>query len=189
VLRRRHAAEADGRLLVLAGSLGVLAAELDSGRTPSAAAGAAARACPDGATASALASALAPDTALPAGPAELVLVRGAVVLSSRTGCSLSAVARALEQDLRFRHRQVQELRTATAGPRASAVVLAALPVLGLFMGTGVGAHPWTVLTTTGAGQALLVAGVLLEVAGVAWTGRLSARAAPVLDARAPGRGP
>jgi len=59
-------------------------------------------------------------------------------------------------------------------------------VLGLLMGSGVGAHPWTVLTT-GAGQALLVAGVALEIAGIAWTGRLVARAAPELVAAPPGR--
>ena len=64
---------------------------------------------------------------------------------------------------------------ATAGPRSSARLLAGLPLLGLAMGSGVGADPWAVLTTTGSGQALLVAGVLLEVAGIAWTGRLVRR--------------
>jgi tight adherence protein B len=45
-------------------------------------------------------------------------------------------------------------------------------VLGLAMGSGVGADPWSVLTRTGTGQVLLVAGVGLEVAGIAWTRRL-----------------
>jgi tight adherence protein B len=55
-------------------------------------------------------------------------------------------------------------------------VLAGLPLLGLAMGSGVGADPWQVLTTTGTGQVLLVAGVALELAGLAWTRRLVRRA-------------
>src|SRR3712207_6248911 len=93
-----------------------------------------------------------------------------------TGASLSAVVTAVEDDLRARHRQRLELRSAVAGPRASAVLLAGLPLLGLAMGSGVGADPWSVLTGTGVGQVLLVAGVVLEVAGIAWTARLVDRA-------------
>jgi tight adherence protein B len=44
------------------------------------------------------------------------------------------------------------------------------------MGGGVGADPWRVLTTTGTGQLLLVAGVGLEVAGLVWSARLVRRA-------------
>jgi tight adherence protein B len=86
------------------------------------------------------------------------------------------VVAALEDDLRARHRHRAELRTATAAPRASAAVLAGLPAVGLAMGSGVGADPWAVLTTTPPGQVLLVAGVVLEVGGVAWVGRLTRRA-------------
>jgi tight adherence protein B len=46
------------------------------------------------------------------------------------------------------------------------------------MGHGVGADPWSVLTRTGTGQILLVAGVALEAAGLAWSRRLVARAVP-----------
>ena len=45
------------------------------------------------------------------------------------------------------------------------------------MGSGVGADPWAVLTTTGTGQVLLVLGACLEGAGLAWTSRLVRRAA------------
>jgi tight adherence protein B len=83
---------------------------------------------------------------------------------------------AVEDDLRARQAQKHDLRSALAAPRASAGLLAGLPLLGLAMGSGVGADPWHVLTRTGTGQALLVAGVALEIAGVAWSGRLVARA-------------
>jgi tight adherence protein B len=86
------------------------------------------------------------------------------------------VAAAVEDDLRAQARVETELRAAVAGPRASAAVLAGLPVVGLGMGSGVGADPWRVLTTTGTGTVLLVAGVALEVAGVVWSGRLVRRA-------------
>jgi tight adherence protein B len=84
------------------------------------------------------------------------------------------VAGAVEDDLRARRRHRLELRSAVAAPRASAMLLAGLPVLGLAMGSGVGADPWEVLTT-GSGQLLLVVGVALEVAGIAWSGRLVRR--------------
>ena len=106
----------------------------------------------------------------------LARIAAAVRLSGRTGCSLAAVAGAVEDDLRARHRLRQELRTATAAPQASAALLAGLPVLGLVMGHGIGADPWGVLTGTGAGQFLLVAGVVLEGTGLAWSRRLVTRA-------------
>ena len=97
-------------------------------------------------------------------------------MSARTGCSLAAVVVAAEDDLRSRLRTRAELTAALSGPRASAAVLAGLPVLGLLMGAGVGADPWQVLTTTPVGTALLVAGTGLDAAGLAWSGRLAARA-------------
>jgi tight adherence protein B len=55
-------------------------------------------------------------------------------------------------------------------------LLAGLPLLGMAMGSGVGADPWRVLTATGAGHLLLVLGVGLELTGIAWSARLTARA-------------
>jgi len=59
-----------------------------------------------------------------------------------------------------------------AGPRATATVLGALPVLGVLLGEGIGAHPWAVLSGTVVGQALLVVGVVLLGAGIEWTERI-----------------
>lgn len=172
--RRRSAEEA--ALLALAEGVGVLAAELAAGR-PVAAAVSTAASGVDERTAALLAAALRDDVRREgAGPPEVARVRAAVRLSGTTGCPLTDVLSAVEDDLRARHRRRLELRTATAGPRAAAALLAALPLLGLAMGAGIGADPWGVLTGTAAGQAVLVTGVLLEAAGVAWTGRLLRRA-------------
>ncbi|WP_346621448.1 pilus assembly protein TadB [Blastococcus montanus] len=174
---RRVAASEETRLVALAEALGALAAELRAGRSLEDAVRGAAAACPDRHCAAALVSVL---RAPPAGPrdalaAELGRLSAAVALSARTGCSLATVVVAVEDDLRARLGHRRALRVATAGPRASARLLAGLPVLGLAMGSGIGADPWRVLTTTGPGQVLLVVGVLLEAAGIAWTGRLMHR--------------
>ena len=63
-----------------------------------------------------------------------------------------------------------------AGPIASARLLAALPLLGLLLGAGLGADPVAFLTAPGWGRGVLAAGVALDAAGLWWVGRL-ARAA------------
>jgi tight adherence protein B len=169
-------------LQALVDGLAALAAELRAGRPVDEAVRSAAAACGVQDTSARLVRAVR-DPPRRAGPVleepqtdevglALRRISAAVLLSSQTGCSLAEVVTAVEDDLRARLRASQELRSATAGPRASAALLAALPVLGLAMGAGVGADPWGVLTTTGVGQVLLVVGVGLEIAGVVWAGRL-----------------
>ncbi|KQS68621.1 type II secretion system F family protein [Modestobacter sp. Leaf380] len=179
--RRAGDRDLDRQVRALAEALGVLAAELRAGRPAEEATRTAVAACPHpvvaGALAPALRSGTVDDVVPEASRAVLARVAAAAVVSARTGCSLAAVVGAAEDDLRARLATAAELRSAVAGPRASGVVLAGLPVLGLLMGAGVGADPWRVLTTTGTGTLLLVAGVGLEVAGLAWTGRLVRRAA------------
>ncbi len=181
-LRRRTGSQEEARLAALVEALTALGAELRSGRSLDEATRAAVAACADDDSGRALARAVRvpEDGAGRAGDDELGRALGRVAaaarLSARTGCSLTAVVGAVEDDLRARSQQRLELRSATAGAQASAALLAGLPVLGLVMGGGVGADPWRVLTTTGTGQVLLVAGVGLEVAGLAWSARLVRRA-------------
>jgi len=173
---RTAAGERGTRALVEA--LGVLVAELRAGRPLADATATAVDGCPDPRIAGELGPVLRLGGPPPGADPDDALVRiaAAVRLSARTGCSLAGVAAAVEDDLRARLRAEEELRSAVAGPRASATVLAGLPVLGLLMGSGVGADPWRVLTTTGPGTVLLELGVGLELAGIAWTGRLVRRA-------------
>ncbi|MFW6692929.1 type II secretion system F family protein [Streptomyces sp. MAR4 CNX-425] len=74
--------------------------------------------------------------------------------------------------LRAERDERDELRAQLAGPRATALLLALLPVFGLLMGTALGASPLRVLLHTPAGLLCLAAGCLLEWAGLAWTGRI-----------------
>ncbi|NEM05277.1 type II secretion system F family protein [Geodermatophilus normandii] len=181
VLRQREGHREVESLDVLADALAALAAELRSGRPLEAATASAVGVVPDPAAARDLARALRAPEAVPAEASSELdraheRLAAAVRLSNRTGCSLAAVAGAVEDDLRARRRQRDELSSATAGPRASAALLAGLPLLALAMGGGIGARPWEVLTTTVIGQVLLVAGVALEAAGLAWSARLVRRA-------------
>lgn len=180
VATRRRAVQEQADLASLAEALAALGAELRSGRpvdvavrTASAAAGG--DRCGRALSLAVRAPERAPTSTGPPGKA-LAAVSRAVVLSGRTGCSLAEVVGAVEDDLRARTGQARQLRASTAGPHASALLLAGLPLLGLLMGSGVGADPWHVLTATAVGNVLLVCGGGLEIAGVVWSGRLVRRA-------------
>lgn len=99
-------------------------------------------------------------------------------LVSRSGAPLGRLLAGVQAELAADRQTSRAVRTALAGPRSSAVLLAGLPVIGVAMGTGIGAHPVRVLLHTTAGQLALIVGVGLDVAGVVWTLALSRRALP-----------
>jgi len=65
------------------------------------------------------------------------------------------------------------LEAALAAPRATAALLAALPLLGVALGESAGAHPLTLLLHRALGWALLAGAVLLDAVGVLWVSRLA----------------
>jgi tight adherence protein B len=119
-----------------------------------------------------------PDAALAAAglralPAELDAVWA---LSERSGAPVATVLDRLEEDLRGRTRRRQAVATQLAGARSTALLLAGLPTLGVALGIGMGAAPIPVLFGTTTGQLALLAGVVLDSAGVLWTARIVANA-------------
>ncbi|MFE0133769.1 type II secretion system F family protein [Streptomyces sp. NPDC059037] len=88
------------------------------------------------------------------------------------GAGLAAGLERLEGALRSERDQRADLRAQLAGARSTAVMLAGLPVLGLLMGSALGAAPLRVLLHTGAGLGCLVVGGALEGAGVWWALRI-----------------
>jgi tight adherence protein B len=74
--------------------------------------------------------------------------------------------------LRAERDQREDVRAQLAGPRSTAVMLALLPVVGVALGTGLGADPLRVLLGTPAGIGCLLVGGLLEWTGLAWTARI-----------------
>ncbi|MFG3112930.1 type II secretion system F family protein [Streptomyces sp. NPDC048197] len=92
------------------------------------------------------------------------------------GAGLAAGLERIATGLRVRRELREELRAQLAGPRATALMLALLPVGGLLMGTALGADPLGVLLHSPAGWGCLVLGGFLEGGGVAWTTRIVAEA-------------
>jgi len=69
-----------------------------------------------------------------------------------------------------------ELVALAAGPRATAAVLAGLPVVAVGLGSALGLAPLHILFHTIFGLGLCVAAALLEVAGISWVRRITDRA-------------
>ena len=191
--RRTRARER--RLAGLAEGLGALAADLRSGRSLDAATAAAVAACGDererpGAGPRRPGARGRPAAGGAGGRCADALDRisAAVLLSARTGCSLAEVAR--------RRRG----RPAGPAPAPSWSCARRPPGRGPARCCWPGCRCWGwrwaaawapirggVLTTTGTGQVLLVAGVALELAGLAWSRRLVRAGAAVTAAGAVAR--
>ncbi|MEU0243012.1 type II secretion system F family protein [Streptomyces sp. NPDC006235] len=88
------------------------------------------------------------------------------------GAGLAAGLDRLAAALRAERDQRSDLRAQLAGARATAVLLAGLPALGLLIGTALGADPLQVLLHTTAGLGCLVTGGVLEGLGLWWVRRI-----------------
>jgi tight adherence protein B len=95
------------------------------------------------------------------------------------GGTFAAVVEGLATALRDEEAQREEVAAQLAGPRATARLLAGLPLLGLGMAAALGADPLAFLLGTVPGLACLALGVGLDALGLWWTHRL-ARAAEVV---------
>jgi tight adherence protein B len=94
------------------------------------------------------------------------------------GVPLADLVERLDAELRTRTAASQRAAAQLAGARATAVLLGALPCLGLLLGQFVGAHPLAEVLTTRLGGACAVAAVTLQVTGVLWSGRITRATAP-----------
>ena len=93
-------------------------------------------------------------------------------LASEHGLAMSVLMRAAHRDIVERQRFADRVQAALAGARATAAILAALPLLGVALGQLIGAHPIRFLLGGGAGGVLLIVGVTLVCLGVAWADRI-----------------
>ncbi|MEU9867447.1 type II secretion system F family protein [Actinomadura sp. NPDC048021] len=94
-------------------------------------------------------------------------------VGSERGGTLATVLDGLAGALRDEEAQRQDVSVQLAGPRATARLLAALPILGLAMAAALGAHPIPFLCTTLPGLACLITGTALNATGLYWTRRLA----------------
>lgn len=91
------------------------------------------------------------------------------------GLALAELLEAARTDLLGRSRFRQRTEASLAGARATATVLAGLPLLGVGLGQMMGAAPLTVLFGGGVGGILLLLGAGLVCAGLLWTDRITGR--------------
>jgi tight adherence protein B len=70
-----------------------------------------------------------------------------------------------------------DIVAALAGPRATVRLLAALPVVGLLLGTVIGADPVGFLVGSPIGLGCLISAAILDLAGLAWARRIAGSAA------------
>ena len=103
-------------------------------------------------------------------PGELA---GAWLLATRHGVELADVVDGLRADVASRRERAVRTHATLAGPRATAVILTALPGLGVLLGAGFGADPLGVLLGGTLGGALCLAGAVLLAAGLVWTDRIA----------------
>lgn len=168
---------------------GALAAELRAGRTPAEALAVAAALSP-GPTGATLRSAstaagwggdvpaaLRSGAADSAVPEVLRALAACWQVCATAGSGLAAAVDSVADGVRARRHQERAVAAALAGPRASAVLLALLPLVGTALAAGLGARPLHVLLHTPLGIACLLVGGALDLVGLAWTRALVSRAA------------
>ncbi|MGI5221889.1 type II secretion system F family protein [Nocardia sp. CA-290969] len=183
-LARRHNTEC-GYLL---DALSAVIAELRVGAHPSAAAavaaretgGIAAQAFAVGAARSRLGGSgadglLRPHTVI---AAELARVADAWRVAERHGLALAELLAAARADLAARIKFRNRTEAALAGARATATILAVLPVLGIGLGQLMGAQPLRVLLFSSIGTFLLPLGAGLACAGLLWADEITRRVVP-----------
>jgi tight adherence protein B len=96
-------------------------------------------------------------------------------LAADHGLAMAALIRTAQRDVVERQRFTARVEAGLAGARATAAILAGLPLLGVLLGELIGAHPVGFLLGDGAGGWLLVTGTVLVCGGLMWADRITDR--------------
>jgi tight adherence protein B len=98
-------------------------------------------------------------------------------LASDQGLAIATLMRAAQRDIAERQRFSARVASGLAGARATAAILAGLPVLGVALGQLIGARPLSFLLSGHLGGWLLVVGLTLACGGLLWADRITDRVA------------
>ncbi len=110
------------------------------------------------------------------GAEDLRILAAAWEVASHSGAALAAILDRLAGVLRSQEEARAEVVAALGPPRATAKMLAVLPLFGIALGMTMGAQPLQFLLATPAGLVCLTVGVTLAFAGVCWVERLASTA-------------
>ncbi len=103
-------------------------------------------------------------------------VQGACRVAAELGTPLADVLDEVACSIRAHQEAQDDRQAALSGPRASAQVLAWLPVATVGLAMLLGARPWNALFDGGLGSACMMLGLALLWAGRRWTAALLRRA-------------
>ncbi|MCZ0728737.1 type II secretion system F family protein [Mycolicibacterium iranicum] len=96
-------------------------------------------------------------------------------LAQTHGLAIATLLQAAQRDIAERERFRGRVEAGLAGARATAAILAGLPLLGVLLGHAIGAEPVTFLLSGGVGGWLLVVGMLFVCCGLLWSDRITSR--------------
>jgi tight adherence protein B len=109
------------------------------------------------------------------GGAGLRMLAAAWQVAEGSGAGLVATLQRVSETLRADAATGAETAASLAPARATARLLAVLPVFGLLLGAGLGGDPVGLLLGTTVGNGLLLTGTALALAGTLWVERLAGR--------------
>jgi tight adherence protein B len=99
-------------------------------------------------------------------------------LGAETGARVADTLEAVAAAFAAEDEHAEEMDAAAAGPRATVLLLAVLPLGGLLVGSAMGTSPLQVLLHTRLGTLLMGAAAVLDLVGVVWMRRLTALRRP-----------
>jgi len=98
-------------------------------------------------------------------------------LANDHGLAIATLMRTAQRDIAERQRFSARVTSGMAGARATAAILAGLPLLGVLLGQLIGARPLNFLLSGQVGGWLLVVGSTLACGGLLWSDRITGRLA------------